>query len=166
MWLTLRWNTLSFLGIPFPIPPPKICSSLCQLSNPLFLQPAQSTHQYFPICKWTVSLIPSVTHCIGVVFWHVSAWCTEVILWSLAMTHKLWVNRVLSGPALATRLLVFQFHPWAVSLFTSCRVTPSLTGSNSDLFSFSANFINSGVGYDKSKMRRWATPAMQSVNAL
>lgn len=36
-----------------------------------------------------------------------------------------------------------------MSLITFCRVTPGLPGSNSNLFSFSVNFANSGFSYDK-----------------
>lgn len=154
MWHTIRWNTSSFPEVPFPIPSShKTCSSLCQFSHPSSLQPAWAAHQYFSVCKWTVSPIPSETHVIGVVFWHVSVLCTEVILKSPAVTRKCGFTE---DRSCTTRLLHSGCSParwWLLPvgsvLFASCRVTPSLTGRNSDLFSFAADFINCGVGYSK-----------------
>lgn len=138
---------------PLPRPPShKICSSLCQLSNPSFLQPAQFTHHYFSICKGTVSLIPQ--------------WPTALGLFSdtfrfdaLKSSCGPWLSPISCGLTIyrsyaSYQATVFQFSRLLTAsacgqCLSSCRVTPSLTGSNSDLFWFSANFTNSGVSYNK-----------------
>lgn len=86
-------------------------------------------------------------------FSDISVSCTEVILRSPAVIRKCgftedrsYTTRLLHS---SSSLACWWLLPVGSVLFASCRVTPSLTGSDSDLFSFSADFINCGVGYSK-----------------